>query len=389
MFTLIKQADVYAPESMGVKDVLITAGTISKVADHIELPTGWGDVDVIDAKGKKLVPGFIDGHVHILGGGGEGGYHTRTPELMLSDAIKAGVTSVIGVIGTDGTTRTMASLVAKANGLEAEGVTCYCLTGNYHVPVRTLMDSVEDDILLVDRIIGSGEIAIADHRSSQPTVGQLAKIASQSRVGGMLSGKSGIVNVHVGGGDDQLSLLEEVIETTNVPIQQFIPTHMNRSASLLEAGIEFAKKGGRLDFTTSTVPKFLEEGEVTCGQALKTLLDEGIDIEQITFTSDAQGSLPTFDEHGHFVGLKIGRMDSLFEAVRDAVLTQDIALSTALKVVTTSPAQAFQLDKKGEIIEGNDADFVMLDEQLHVDTVIARGKVMMEGGEVIVRGTFE
>ncbi|RSD25169.1 beta-aspartyl-peptidase [Mesobacillus subterraneus] len=389
MLTLIKNGDIYAPDHLGKKDVLIVDNKIGFIQDRIDVPENFVDVKVIDASGKKVVPGFIDSHVHLIGGGGEGGFKTRTPEIQLTQATTAGITTLVGVLGTDGTTRTMASLIAKARGLEEEGVTCFVQTGSYQVPVKTLTGKIEDDIILIDKVIGAGEIAIADHRSSQPTAEELAKIASAARIGGMLASKSGIVNVHVGDSYDHLKLIEEVVENTDIPIRQFYPTHINRNPHLFEAGIEYAKKGGWVDFTTSSIPKFLEEGEVKCSVGLKRMLEAGVDISQITFTSDGQASLPDFDKNGELIGLQVGQVSSLYEAVKDAVLSEGIPLDLAIRVITENPATILKLSQKGRIEAGRDADLVLIDEDFEIDTVIAMGRVMVENGVPVVKGTFE
>ncbi|MCM3124101.1 MULTISPECIES: beta-aspartyl-peptidase [unclassified Mesobacillus] len=389
MLTLIKNGEIYAPDHLGKKDILIVDRKIGFIQDEIEVPEQFVDVKVIDAEGKTVVPGFIDSHVHLIGGGGEGGFRTRTPEIQLTQATTAGITTLVGVLGTDGTTRTMPSLIAKARALEEEGITTYVQTGSYQVPVKTLTGKIEDDIILIDKVIGAGEIAIADHRSSQPTAEELAKIVSAARIGGMLAGKSGIVNIHVGDSLDHLKLIEEVVENTDIPIRQFYPTHINRNPHLFEAGIEYAKKGGWVDFTTSSIPKFLEEGEVKCSVGLKRMLEAGVDISQITFTSDGQASLPDFDQNGELIGLQIGQVSSLYDAVKEAVVSEGIPLEVAIRVITANPAAVLKLSQKGRIETGRDADLVLLDKDLEIDTVIAMGKVMVENKVPLVRGTFE
>jgi beta-aspartyl-dipeptidase (metallo-type) len=390
LLTLIKNAEVYAPQHLGKKDLLLVHNKIGYIKDYIDIPTDFVDVEVVDAEGKIAVPGFIDSHVHIIGGGGEGSYKTRTPEIQLTDATLSGITTLVGVIGTDGTTRTMTNLVAKARALEEEGLTCYIHTGSYQVPVRTLTGKIEDDLILIDKIIGVGEIAIADHRSSQPTVEEMAKIASAARVGGMLSGKAGIVNVHVGDSYDHLKLLEEVVETTDIPIKQFYPTHINRNPHLFQEGIRYAKKGGFVDFTTSSIPKFLEEGEVKCSKGLKIMLDEGVSISQITFTSDGQASLPDFNAEGELIGLQLGKVATLYQEVRDAIVHEGVSIEDAISVITKNPASILKLQQKGTIAEGKDADLVLLDQAtLSVQTVFALGTKMVENGAAIVKGTFE
>lgn len=390
MLKLIKNGYVYAPEDLGPKDVLVAAGKIIAIGERLDLPGGVCDTETIDAEGKLVVPGFIDSHVHILGGGGEGGYHTRTPEIQLTDIASGGVTTVVGVIGTDGTSRTMASLVVKARALRNEGITCYAHTGNYHVPVKTLTGRIEDDLLLIDLIIGVGEVAISDHRSSQPTTDDLARLASAARIGGMLAGKAGIVNVHVGDGADRLDPLLHVTRRTEVPITQFLPTHINRNAELFGAGVDYAREGGYVDFTTSTTEKFLQEGEVKCSRALKTMLDEGVPLDRITMTSDAQGSLPEFDADGDFVGLQVGKVGSLYKEVRDVVRDGGVPLEDALQVITSNPARILKLPHKGNLKTGGDADLVLLDQQsLEIYEVIAMGHRMVSEGRNIRAGAFE
>lgn len=388
MLKLIKNAKVYAPESLGRKDVLITADKIGYIQDNIDLGKEI-EVETIDAEGKFLVPGFIDSHVHILGGGGEGGYKTRTPEIMLSDITRAGVTTVVGCLGTDGTTRTMSSLIAKARGLEEEGITCYVYTGSYQVPVKTLLGSIQDDLILIDKIIGVGEIALSDHRSSQPTIEEIAKIAAAARVGGMLSGKAGVVNVHMGDGNRKFSFLEEIINNTEIPVTQFIPTHVGRNPDLLESAIEYAKKGGLIDFTTSLTRRFPEKRNITGSEILKKTLENGVPVKNVSFSSDGQGSLPVFDEKGEFVGLQVGEVISLFNEVRDAIRLQHIPIESTLQVITSNPARNLKLNNKGSIQVGKDADLLLLDKDLEIDTVIARGQIMIKNKEVIVKGTFE
>jgi len=387
---LIKNGDVYSPTSKGEQDILVSNDKIAFIQQGMVLEKTSLPIQILDASNCYIVPGFIDSHVHLIGGGGEGGFKTRTPELLLSDCIKSGITTVIGVLGTDGTTRTMPSLLAKCRALEEEGITSFVYTGSYQTPVKTLFSKIEEDIILIDKIIGVGEIAISDHRSSQPTKHELARIAAEARNGGLLSGKSGVVNLHIGDSKSMLSMIEEIIDETELPITQFYPTHINRNSYLFEAGIQYAQKGGFVDFTTSTIPHFIENGEVKCSVGLKRMLDSGVNIEQITFTSDGQASLPDFDENGVLRGMKIGKVNSLYHEVKDAILNEGIPIEEALKVITSNPARILKLQNKGQINEGYDADLVFLNKKtLEIETVISKGRVMLQNGELLVKGTFE
>ena len=390
MLKLIQGASVYAPEYLGVQDVLIGDSRILKIDREIPAAAAY-DVQVIDGSGMYLFPGFIDSHVHILGGGGEGGYRTRTPEIMLTDITLGGVTTVIGCLGTDGTTRNMASLLAKARGLEEEGITAYIYTGSYQIPVRTLTGSILDDLILIDKVVGCGEIAISDHRSSQPTREEFARIVGDTRVGGILSGKAGLVNIHMGDGERMLSYLRYVVEETEIPPSNMIPTHINRSTRLLEDGIDYARTlGGYVDLTTSSDPDYLEEDEVKASTGLKIMLEQGVPEEQITFSSDGQGSLPIFDRGGAFLGLGVGKVTSLYREVRDAILQDKVEMTQALRTVTTNPARLLKLKGKGRIAAGCDADLVLADKDtLQIHTVLARGRVMVQDGLAVEKGTFE
>ena len=387
---LIQGAAVYAPEYLGVQDVLIEGSRIRKIADKIPVAEAY-EVQVIDGSGMLLFPGFIDGHVHILGGGGEGGYHTRTPEIMLTDITSGGVTTVVGCLGTDGTTRTMASLLAKARGLEEEGITAYIYTGSYQVPVRTLTGSIVDDLILIDKVVGCGEIALSDHRSSQPTCEEFARIVGDTRGGGILSGKAGLVNIHMGDGERMLSCLRYVVKNTEIPPSNMLPTHINRSTRLLKDGMDYAKTlGGYVDLTTSSDPDYLEEDEVKASTGLKFLLEQGVPEHQITFSSDGQGSMPIFDRDGNFLGLGVGKVTSLYREVRDAILKEKVDLTQALRTVTSNPAALLKLTRKGRVAVGCDADLVLVrQEDLQIHTVLAKGRRMVQNGAAVRKGTFE
>ena len=385
---LLKNAVVFAPAPVGRADILVAGGRIERVEPDIRVP--GDDCTVVDASSLAAVPGLIDAHVHLTGGGGEGGYATRTPELALSDAVRGGITTVVGCLGTDGVTRSPEALLAKAHGLDEEGLSTFIYTGFYAVPTLTLTGSIERDLLLVDKVVGVGEVALSDHRSTQPTFEQFVRLAAEARRGGILSGKAGVVNVHMGDGRRGLSMLRRVVEDTEIPAAQFVPTHINRNPALFDEGIAWAKAGGLVDFTTSTVPAWIAEGEVKCSRGLRTMIDAGVEVSQITFTSDGQGSMPVFDAQGRFERLDVGRVTSLLAEVRDAVLHERVPLETALQVVTVNPARILKLRGKGQLAAGADADITLLDPRsLDVRGVIARGRWMMRDGEVVVRGTFE
>lgn len=390
MIKIIKKAKVYAPEYLGVKDVVISSNKIEGIYDDLNIPENFINIEVINGEGKLLFPGFIDNHVHINGAGGEGGFNMRTPEIKLSDITKAGITTVVGCIGTDGVCRDMASLIAKAKALEEEGITTYCYTGSYEIPVKTLTGSIKKDIMLIDKIIGVGEIAISDTRSSQATYDELIQAIAQSRVGGLLSGKSGIVNIHLGDGTRKLGYLFRLADETEIPITQILPTHINRNGDLFKSGEEYINKGGYIDFTTSTPVELLAPGELRASEALSILIKNNSNIKNVTFSSDGNGSMPTFDEKGRLIKVGICSVASLYEEVKECINTYNIPIDDAIKVITSNVAKVLKLKNKGSIEIGKDADLVLVNEDnLQIDIVIAMGKVMVKNGDAIVKGTFE
>jgi beta-aspartyl-dipeptidase (metallo-type) len=389
---IIRQVETYTPDYVGKKDILLVNDKIVAIEDHIE--GGFSGVAVREIDGASYVatPGFIDSHFHILGGGGEGGPQNRTPEVTLSKLTTAGVTTVVGCLGTDGEGRDTTALVAKARGLEAEGVSTYVYEGSYRLPVKTVTDSLIKDFLNIDKVIGIGEVAVSDHRSSQPSFEEFTRAVADARVGGMLSGKAGIVNVHLGSGARQYDLINRTIEETEIPIEQFLPTHANRNSSLFEASVDFAKRGGVIDFTASEDPDFWEreDDEVRFSKGLRRLLDEGVSLNNFTMTSDGQGSLPYFDENNKFLGMGVGSSKALLVGIKEAVQVADIPLEIAIRAITSNPALILKLDGKGFLENGMDADICLLNKDtLDVETVIAKGQIMVEDRDVKVWGTFE
>lgn len=390
MIKIIKNVHVFAPEDLGIKDVLVVSNKIAKIAERIDMNTDADILEIIDGKDKCLIPGLIDGHVHILGGGGEGGYKTRTPELVFSDLVKGGVTTVVGCLGTDGVARSMESLVAKAYAIREEGVSAFIYSGSYRLPLKTVTDSIQKDLMMVEPIIGIGEIAISDHRSSAPTIDEFLKVAADARVGGILSGKAGLVNVHLGDGKQMLEYLEYAKENSEIPPTQFLPTHANRNRELFEEAIQYAKNGGYIDFTTSTVPQFIAEGEVPASEAYVLGLKAGVDKSHMTFTSDGQGSLPLFNESGELLGLDVGRVTSLYESVRKLHMAHALPMEIALLPATKNPAKLLKLYKKGRIFEGGDADLLLIEKStFNISDVMAMGEWLMKDAVIIKKGTFE
>lgn len=388
MVTLVRGGDVFAPDPLGEKDILILDSKIGAISEPGEIRISGLPCEEMDASGKRILPGFIDGHAHILGGGGEGGPSTRAPEITVEDITTSGVTTVIGCLGTDGTTRHMESLLAKANGLEKEGITTYIFSGSYQIPVVTLTGSVRADIALIDKVIGAGEIAVSDHRSSQPTFEEFCRLAAECRVGGMLGGKAGILHCHLGDGKRRLEMFFRLIEETEIPVTQLIPTHCNRNRELLEEAIQFIQRGGYIDLTADLDPDPPEGGHLSVATAIRLCKEKNASLTNINVSSDANGSLPVFDKNGTLVGLTIATQKSLWANFKYLVREQILDTPEAVRLFSTNVADFYKLEHKGEIKAGKDADLVFLDDKWDLTGSIAKGQKMMWEGELLVHGTF-
>lgn len=383
---LFKNCEVYSPDKVGTRDVFVAGGEIVAIGNDIRIPAGL-EVEIVDATGLMMTPGLIDAHVHIAGAGGEGGPATRTPEMPLSMMIGAGVTTVVGCLGTDGLTRDPATVLMKCKGLRQEGVSAYMYTGAYQVPTPTILGDVGKDIAQIEEVIGVGEIALSDHRSSTPTLPELIKLASHARVGGMLGGKAGIVNIHMGDAEDPFRPIYQAVENSELKFTQFFPTHCNRNKHIFEDAKTYGKQGF-IDLTSSSYP-YYPQYEIKPSSAIVRWMKAGVPLEHITMTSDACGSLPDFDENGNLVQLDMGLPKSLMVEIKDAVTEEKLPLEKAIRVVTSNVADILKLSKKGRIRRGNDADLVLFNDKFEIAYLVAKGKLLIRNFEHLKKGSYE
>lgn len=364
---LIKNAEVYAPERLGKQDILVISGRIVQVARDIDVRLEG--LEVVDAAGRIAVPGFLDPHVHLIGGGGEGGFHTRTPEFQITDAIRGGVTTLVGVLGTDGFTKTVESLLAKTKEINTLGLTAYCLTGSYHCPSPTVTGDVAKDIVCIQEIIGC-KLAISDHRASFPTDEELRRLAADIRMAALVSGKPGVLHIHVGALPTAIEPIFRLVEDSHIPVKHFRPTHMGRHR---EAAVRFTKLGGYADITAKPgsfgfFPELVRQA----------------DSHYLTISSDGNGSMPRWNaDRSAITGITMGRVTSLNEVMRELVCGGAMTLEAFLPFVTRNTAESLDLfPRKGAIAPGADADLLLLDQSLHVASTMARGRWMLREGEM-------
>ncbi|MEG2155985.1 MAG: beta-aspartyl-peptidase [Burkholderiaceae bacterium] len=380
MFTLIKNGAVYSPDSLGQQDVLLCAGKIVAIAPEIAAATLSAPCQVIDATGKIVTPGLIDQHVHLIGGGGEGGLGTRTPPVSFSKLVMAGLSTVVGVLGTDGSSRSPRDLYAKAMGFRQEGLSTFMHTGSYQVPTVTITGSIRDDLIFIDPVMGV-KIAMADHRGSFPTSEELLRLISDVRMGGMLAGKKGVLHIHLGalpGAFEQINALVE----RGIPRHHFSPTHTARCQRLFADAVEFAKLGGHIDITSGGSCAFESPAH-----AVAAALAAGVDASRITISSDGNGSMPVFNAAGEMVAIAAADVDSNLKLL-PKLTALGVPFEAALAMTTRNVAESVGI-AKGELKVGADADVCVLDQALGLDTLIARGRTLVAGGAQIVRGNFE
>lgn len=365
MLTLIRNGEVYGPEPQGTKNVLLCEGKVALVGGEVD-PRGAEalglEIDVIDAGGCIVAPGFLDPHTHLTGGSGEEGFASRTPELQLSEIVPWGITTVVGCLGLDATTRTLEGLVAKVRGLAQDGLTAYMYTGHYGIPPTTITGSVRDDLILIGEVVGVGEIAVSDQRAPQPEVRELAHLVIDAQAGGMLAGKAGVTHFHLGEDPDRLAPLRGLLDDYRVRPELLYAAHIHRTPELLEEAIELSKRGVYMDMDVAQ----------DIGEPVRRYLEAGGDPERLTLSSDADGNAPW-------------RLHEQLRAARD----EGVPLETLLPMVTSNPAKVLKLESKGKLEPGRDADVVVLrKESLDVVHVIAGGRFLFRDGKLEAREGF-
>lgn len=385
MFTLLTNADLYAPEALGTAYVLTGGGKILYIgSERPDIAPALLE-ETIDLEGAMLIPGIIDAHVHTTGGGGEDGFSSQVPAVDLSQFTRFGVTSVVGLLGADDETRSTANLLARTSALREEGLSAWCWTGGYHLPLTTLTGSARKDIVFIDSVIGVGELAISDHRSSQPSFDELARVASEVYTAGMISGKAGILHLHLGDGERGLDLVRRLIAETELPPRVFHPTHVNRKKALFDEACELSHLGVTIDVTAFPVEN---EDELSAADAWSLYHERGCPPERITVSSDSGGCLPSFDADGNMLKMGIGSSEGLLEWLQE-LKARGHSMERLLPAISSNISSLLRLNSKGKVSAGRDADLVCLDNTTNISHVMAGGRWMVRDGIPLVKGHFE
>jgi beta-aspartyl-dipeptidase (metallo-type) len=341
---------------------VIAAGRIEAIGvDGAALARSGVELETIDAAGCIAMPGLIDPHAHLIGGSGEKGFASQTPEISASELLRAGITTVAGTLGADTTTRTMPALLAKAKALRGEGLSAFAWTGGYDA--RTLMSSMRDDIVLIDEIIGAGELAIADVRGQQYSAAELARFAADCYVAGTVTGKAGLLHLHVGDSDDRLRIVRDVLEQSNVKPGALYPTHVERSERLMREAIDLTKRGTPIDIDV------YDEDLV---RWLRFYRDHDGDPNLITASSDAAINSP----------------HTLFEQLMVCVREKVAPFEEVIAIATNNTARILKTDG-GELARGRIGHVLLVDAATYeLRTVICAGRIVMRDGALVMREQF-
>ena len=390
MFKLIRQGHLFSPEDRGLVDILICGEKIARIDKDLSHLGKQLEAEVISAEGRVVSPGFIDQHVHFLGGGDYEGPSGGTTDIQFSSLTRSGITTAVGCLGSDDTARNMLDLMRRAMDLDKLGITTYLYTGSFNVPCPTLTGSVRCDVMMVEKILGV-KFAVSEAMASLASLAEMAEAAKDAYLGGLISGKRGLTHVHVGKKPDRMEPLFELMKLTDIPIPYFVPTHINRlTPNVMEHALRFLKMGGTADMSAIMSPETGSPTSLRADLALEKFLKAGIGMEQLTLSSDGNVSMPIFDEKGNKVGLFNAGADHLYRMFVRIAKDGKIPFSDCLKLVTTNVARVLGIEsRKGSVKAGKDADLILFKKDYEIDTVLARGQVMVKEGKETVRGPFE
>ena len=385
---LLRGGHVFAPEDRGVVDVLAAHDRILAMGPGLQPPAEFGPVAVIDAAGRRVIPGLVDQHVHFLGGGDGDGPAGRVPELQVSDLVRGGTTTAVGLLGVDMEGKTLAMLLRKTHELDRAGITALAWTGSMRLPAPCLTGSVRGDIILLDKVVGA-KCAIAERYYPNLDFPALAQLAGEVMQARSATGRAAPLLLHVGRLAEGMRAVFDLIERCGMPADQVLPTHINRREDIspvFAQAIEFARLGGTVDITCCLGPRDGIPTGIDPVEAVRRLLAAGVDAARITLSTDAQVSVPA-DAPGR---LRAVPPAILFRDVRRLVHEGGLSWPDALAPATVNVARVLGLaGRKGRIVPGADADMVVLDADDRIETVIARGRVVMQDGTPLLRGMFE
>lgn len=141
MGLLIKNGEIITADSRYVADIWCDGESITRIGRDLEIPAGATDVQVIDATGKYIFPGFIDPHTHIhlpfMGTFAKDTYESATIAAMCG-----GTTTLIDFVIPMRGDEPLEALETWRS--KAEGIACSDYT--WHMAVTRFDEGVESQL---------------------------------------------------------------------------------------------------------------------------------------------------------------------------------------------------------------------------------------------------
>ena len=380
MLKLIRGGKVYAPEAIGECDILIANDCIISMGKHIEILDDILECEIYDAHGMYVLPGIVDPHVHVSGGGGSSGLNSRVGDLDVNRIVEAGVTTVVGCLGFDRVSKSLKALLVKTLALNEQGISAYMMSGSYNLPSLTVTGSVEEDLVLLEKVIGV-KLSLGESLGNWPTFEHIKNLLAECLRGGKLGGKAGFLQVHLGeGGNGWQERLLEICSEINLKPSRVVFTHCNRNADILNESCNYAKSGGIIDLTAS-FSNDEKPGSLTVHESLIRLIKDKVPLDSITISSDSNATRKLPDGT-----IKYLPISNILEVMTHLLAEGSLRKEEVTSLFTKNCARVIGLDaKKGSLEPNKDADIIMLNQDFKLVSVLARGRWAMKNNETLIK----
>ncbi len=382
MGLLIKHAIIVNADKIHAKeqDILLENGVITKIAPSIEK----GSHQVIDARGKKVLPGLIDIHVHFRQPGRE---DKETIETGSRAAVRGGFTTVMCMPNTNPVIDNGPIVSYVINESKRIGL---CNV----IPIGAITKGQSDQELTdMNELKQAGCLAISDDGKSVLNSRLMFLAMQYAKMVGLLiiehcqdflltSGgvmNEGFVSTELGLKGDPV-IAESVIVGRDIEIAKYLDARVHLCHMSTKRSIElirFAKSQGvkvtaeacphhftltddavrgfdpstkmnpplRSQEDVDAIKEGIKDGTIDCivtDHAPHTLEDKEVGFDQAPF------------------GI-IGLETSLGLTIAELVAPGIISLPQMVEKMSAAPARIVGLSNKGEIREGKDADLTIID----------------------------
>lgn len=384
--TLLQNATVYAPKRLGVTNVLVGGRSILAIGAELNADGILGAA-VVDLTGKTVVPGLVDGHLHQIGGCGLQGYASRAPELWTGELALAGITTSVATPGMDTLTKNMESVLAKVYALESDGLSAYAFLGGGRRPYQTLTGSIRKDLFVIEKLVGV-KVFLGESAASRYTNDELIDLASELEWSARTTSKACLLHAHLGETEDPAVQLLFTIKNSSAAPERFQATHGNYTEHTMTASLELARAGCVVDLNPLLDPRAGVMAAIGVQEALPRLLQAGIDPAMLTMSTDGNANVPRLQPDGSR-GPYVKNLGSLWAAIAELVNDIGMKLEDVLPLVTSNPARVLHLGEKGHVRTGADADLLVLDSNLQIVDVYAKGRRVVGDGAPLIESMYE